>query len=84
MPQVIDTAASNWYELGKELLNADAWGELKVANKKDMKKSCLEMFQCWLSTDLHASWKKLITALKQPTVGLDTLALTLEEKCIGE
>ena len=83
MLEVINTTASKWYELGIELLNEDTCKELKVANKEDMKK-CSEMFQCWLKTDLNASWKKLIKALKQKSVGLNTLALTIEEKCIGK
>ena len=84
MLEIINTAASKWYELGSELLNEEMCRELKVANKEDMKKCCSEMLQCWLKTDLNASWKKLIAALKQQSVGLNTLALTIEEKYIGE
>ena len=84
MLEVINTATSKWRELGIELLNADTCREIEVANKEDMKKSCSEMFRCWLKADLNASWKKLIAALKQPSVGLNTLALMLEEKCVGE
>ena len=82
--EVINTAAPKWYELGLELLNEDIFGEFEVANRGDVKKCCSEMFQYWLKMDLNASWKKLIAALKQPSVGVNTLALSLEERFIGE
>ena len=73
--------ASQWYDLGVELLNHDQVKRLDVI-KCDYpglsETCCTEMFKYWLQVDVDASWDKLLKALKH--TGYNTLADKLKNE----
>lgn len=75
------TAASKWHSLGLALrLHPDDLETIKTA-KRDIPTECLkEMLNLWLSKSSQIpTRKKLIAALRQPTVGHEELADDLEK-----
>ena len=83
---VIPNVATKWYELGVELLDEKEECNLNIIESncgKDVKKSCLEMFRLWLSTNPDASWWQIMEALKSPGVDLSSVAVELEKKLSG-
>lgn len=85
--EVLDIVAPKWHELAMELLDEAAHVKVIEADYRgDVRACCSKMFQHWLERDYNASWKKLISILKRPHLetALNTLALTLEKKCIGK
>lgn len=74
--------SSKWHDLGLELLEPEDEGSLKSIkrdNRNDVEECCKEMFQLWLDKCPEASWDQLIRSLRQPSVGLNHLALKLEQ-----
>jgi len=80
---VVSAVTPRWRELGLELLNENTCSKLEADNYGDVEKCCSEMFRCWLEMDTDANWKKILSALKQPSIGLDSVASMLEKKYIG-
>ena len=83
---MIPNVASKWYELGVELLDEKEECKLDIIESnsgKDVKKSCLEMFRLWLSTNHDASWWQIVEALKSPGIDLSSVAADLEKKLSG-
>ena len=73
--------ASQWYDLGVELLNHDQAKRLEVIkcdNPGLSETCCTEMFKYWLQVDVDASWNKLLKALKH--TGYNTLADKLKNE----
>ena len=63
-----DGVATNWYDLGVQLLPDDKQVHLDIIrnnNPTDTKACCTCMFEYWLEVDTTASWSKLIEALKK-------------------
>lgn len=83
-----DSMASRWHDLGLLLLDEDLCGQIEIENRGDVKKCCIEMFRHWLQRDFNATWKTVLSALKQPCfssdTGLSNLAVMLEKKYTGE
>ena len=53
---VVPHVAPRWYDIGVELLDGERETELEVieANGRgDLKKCCMDMFRCWLSTSVR-------------------------------
>jgi len=79
-------AASQWYDLGLELLSAENSEKISIISHdypKDAATCCTEMFSVWLHTDTTASWAKLVNALRAPSVGLDALAAEINKKFLN-
>ena len=77
--------SSKWYDLGLELLEPEDEGslhEIKRNNRNDVAECCNEMFQSWLEKCPDASWNQLIKSLKEPSVGLNSLASKIEQMLI--
>ena len=71
--------APYWYELGVDLL--ETYAELNIIRKDhkgDATTSCIDMFLLWLERQPTASWNQLIKSLRQPSIGLETLANKIE------
>ncbi|XP_065890344.1 protein NLRC3-like isoform X2 [Dysidea avara] len=63
---VLPLVTKQWYHLGLQLLDSDYTHELdtiKADTKNDTRTCCRKMFSKWLSTDVQASWDKVIEAL---------------------
>ena len=77
---VIPSVAMKWFELGVVLLDPKYQDELSIIEadtRNDAATSCRKMFSKWLNTDEHASWDKLIKALR--TVQLNNVASDIEQ-----
>ena len=74
-------ARAKWYDIGIEL-------EISIGTLKSIKSMCdspaeclVEMLDTWLKqVDPKPSWRLLINALEQPTVGEERLAERLKQK----
>ena len=62
---VRDKVASNWYDLGVQLLTTEQLDNIKHNYPANSGKCCTKMFEHWLKVDDEASWNKLIAALEQ-------------------
>ena len=65
--RVIPSVSARWYELGVVLLDPKYENELTIIEAdsgNDVVTCCRKMFSKWLNTDEHASWDKLIGALR--------------------
>ena len=83
---VVPDVAPRWYDLGVELLNEEQETELEVIDAKgrdDLKKCCMDMFRCWLSTSVNANWQNLIDALRSPGIDMIVAAENIEEMLKG-
>lgn len=83
---MIPNVATKWYELGVELLDEKEECKLDIIESncgQDVKKSCLEMFRLWRSTNPDASWWQIVEALKSPGIDLTSVAVELERKLSG-
>ena len=68
--------------MGIELLDSNDVEELDIIEAEcptDHKKCCTRMFSLWLKKQPTASWNQLLEALRQPNIGLSTLATKIEE-----
>ena len=82
---VIPSVVTKWYELGLMLLDPKYQNELSVIEadtRNDAATGCRKMFSKWLNTDEHASWNKLIEALK--IVQLNNVANDIQLLLQGE
>ena len=78
-------ASSKWHDLGLELLEPEdeaRLNDIKCNNRNDVAECCKEMFQMWLEKCPDASWNQLIKSLREPSVGLNHLALKIEQMLI--
>ena len=76
--QYSNRVASQWRELGRELLKEESLYKLnniESNHPRDVERCCSEMFENWIGEDAEASWNKLIYALKQ--IGQDVLAMKI-------
>ena len=75
--------ASNWEDLGVQLLEEEQHSMLKViaADKPDVLGRCTELFKYWLVVDVHASWNKLINALR--VINQNVLAEKIKRKILN-
>ena len=76
---VIPSVATKWYSLGLQLLDPKYENELNTIEEdtRNTATCCRKMFSKWLNTDEHASWNKLIEALR--IVQLNTVANDIEQ-----
>jgi len=78
---VIPSVASQWYNLGVQLLDPEYTNELDHIEATDMmndtKTCCRKMFSKWLNTDKLASWDKVIEALT--LIGLESVASNIKQ-----
>ena len=75
-------AALKWKYLGVQLLQDDQLIVLDVIEKdhpNDAVSCCEHVLDTWLMNTPDASWNQLISALRSPTVQLDSLADQLEQ-----
>ena len=80
MIHVIPSVATEWYQLGVLLLDANRENELNIIEtdtKNDAKTCCRKMFSKWLNIDEQASWDKLIRALRY--IQLNNVASDIEQ-----
>ncbi len=80
--RVIYDARAKWYDIGIEL--EIPTGTLKsIKSMYDSPADCLvEILDIWLKqVEPKPSWRLLITALEQPTIGEERLADKLKQKC---
>ena len=71
--------------MGLELLEQEDEGtldEIQINNTSNASDCCKEMFQLWLRRCPNASWDRLISALKVPIIGLNSLATTIENMLV--
>ena len=67
--------ATQWYELGVQLLDDASTGVLdviKADHPNNVTACCNEMFKKWLEMQHDASWSQLVTVLNK--IGLSTIA----------
>ena len=70
-----------WNELGVQLLRSDLTNELDVIaanHSQDVVGHCQCVLKKWLETNVDATWRHLIEALKQ--IQFDYVASELEKK----
>ena len=74
--------ASKWEELGVQLLDEEQRKMLKniEKNESDVQSCCTKLFDHWLTVDVHASWNKLIEALKE--IDENHLAVKIRRKIL--
>ena len=80
---VVLEVAVKWKDLGAQLLRPDKQKELDIIENdhpRDSKECCKCVLKNWLDTTIDASWDQLITALKSPSVGLNSFAFELNER----
>lgn len=71
---------ASWYELGLELLVSDNDLEvINVNNPLNVTACCCKMFDKWLKRTPDASWKQLVTALRN--IKLYAAANAVSEYC---
>ena len=75
---MIPHIADQWYELGLLLLEPKYENYLKTieGDVRNDSRTCRKMFDKWLTTDLQASWDKVIEALT--LIGLNNVASDLK------
>ena len=79
---VVRQAAHKWRNLGEQLLNDNQRIMLKVIeadHPHNVVSCCKHALETWLKSTPDASWNQLISALRSPTVQLDSLADELEK-----
>ena len=72
--------------MGIELLDPEdihTLDEIEKNHPTDVSTCCTKMFRLWLDKQPEASWEQLIQALREPTIGLNELANTTEQKLIS-
>ena len=57
-----------------------ALDEVQKNYPRDASTCCTKMFQLWLKRQPEASWRQLIQALKEPSIEMNELANTIEQK----
>ena len=74
-------AQPKWFNLGLALgVDHTKLKTIEADFRYSVERCFLEMLSTWLHmSSPELSWERLITALKQPTVGLDGLAKRIEE-----
>ena len=77
-------ASLKWHDLGLELLEQEDEEELNQIqiNNHHVSECCKEMFQLWLRKCPNATWNQLIQALRQLSVGLNSLADKIDKMLI--
>ena len=55
--------ATNWYELGLELVGSEILKVIRTNHHNDVTACCHVMFEKWLEETPNASWSQLVTAL---------------------
>ena len=55
--------ATNWYELGLELVGSEILKVIRADHHNNVTACCDVMFEKWLEQTPNASWSQLITAL---------------------
>jgi len=77
--------ASDWYQLGLELLDEDKVAELDniETNDSDCKRCCFKMLKYWVRTHPYATWNHLVVALESSGVGLSSVAVELKKLFAG-
>ena len=76
------SVGSKWHDLGIELLDprdVEELNRIRAQYPQNLNECCKEMFQLWLDKQSKASWNQLIEALRQPSIGLGTLAYKIEQ-----
>ena len=74
--------APYWYDIGVALLDPGDEIFLDTIDKDHSGKSnkcAAEMFRLWLARKPKASWGQLLKAFREPNVGLNALAATVEK-----
>ena len=82
---VIPSVATKWFDLGVVLLDPKYQNELNTIEadtRNDAETCCRKMFSKWLNTDEHASWNKLMRALR--IVQLNNVANDIQLLLQGE
>ena len=77
---------TKWYDLGIELLadeDVKALDEIQNNYPRDTSMCCTKMFQLWLDRQPKTSWRELLQALREPNIGLNELADTVEQELIS-
>ena len=72
---------SKWYNLGIDLLEVDdteALNTIQSEHPTDVNTCCTKMFQLWLRKQPTATWNQLLDSLRQPGIGLNHLATSIE------
>jgi len=77
---VIPHITDQWYELGLLLLEPKYENYLKTieGDVRNDSRTCRKMFDKWLTTDLQASWDKVIEALT--LIGLDAVGSKIKQQ----
>ena len=77
---VVEKVASKWKDLG-ELLGLDYQiiNSIERDYPLDGVSCCRVVFKIWFDNTQDASWNQLISALRSPTIQLDSLADELEQ-----
>ena len=79
--ELIPHIATQWYEIGIQLLREDQESHLDVieANRDyNITMRCKEMLWLWLRSHPSATWHHLIESLKSSTVNLHSVAADIE------
>ena len=84
---MICEVGDKWYDLGIQLLKPDQVSYLRTIQtdfRNDVKKCCTEMFTYWLRSHPEANWGHLVKALKLPSVELNYLAESIQQRFSGK
>ena len=60
-----------------------ALDEIQDNYPRDTSMCCTKIFQLWLDRQPKTSWRELLQALREPNIGLNELADTVEQELIS-
>ena len=82
---VVPRVASDWYQLGLELLDEAKVTELDniESDDSDCKRCCFKMLKYWIRTHPNATWNHLVEALESPGVELFSVAAEVKKMFAG-
>jgi len=73
-----------WQDIGIQLLDPRHVQEVQLlrTSREDQRTCCMLMFQLWLDRQPSATWSDLLQALREPHIGLNFVASTIEEEIL--
>ena len=85
---VVVPIAPKWYDVGLELMEIEDEKELDAIQAEQSinsdKERAKKMLKLWLDKNIDASWNDLLKALKMPTIGLNAIALEIQNLLVPE
>ena len=84
---MVQNVAHKWKDIGVQLLRPDQQEAVRIIeldHPRDTVECCKRVFEKWLDTTPDATWNRLISALRSPTVQLDYWAAQIGNMMVVE